>query len=116
MNLTRRTPLPRASKPMRSKGPKMTQARKAAQGMPCMIRLPNVCNGDPETTVLAHYRLSNYCGAGLKPDDEIFGAWACSACHDECDRRTRLYGDLIIVKLAHAEGVLRTQMARKGVA
>lgn len=92
--------------------PKMTEARKSAKGQPCMVRLPGVCNGDPETTVLAHYRLSGYCGTGLKPPDEM-GAWACSACHDECDRRTHKYADPVLVKLAHAEAVLRTQQAMK---
>ena len=43
----------------------------------------------------------------MKPDD-IFGAWACSSCHDDCDRRTRKM-DAEYVRLAHAEGVLRTQ-------
>lgn len=80
--------------------------RKLARGKPCMVRLP-CCNGNPETTVLAHYRLAGTCGAGMKPDDEQ-AAWACSACHDECDRRTRkLEADF--VRLAHAEGVFRTQ-------
>lgn len=81
--------------------------RDLARGQPCMVRLPNVCNGNPETTVLAHYRLAGTCGAGTKPDDEQ-GAWACSACHDECDRRTRKL-ETDFVRLAHAEGVLRTQ-------
>lgn len=80
--------------------------RKLARGKPCMVRLP-CCNGDPETTVLAHYRLSGTCGAGMKPDD-LQAAWACSACHDECDRRTRKLGT-DFVRLAHAEGVFRTQ-------
>ena len=83
--------------------------RNLAKGKPCMVRLPGICNGNPETTVLAHYRLSGTCGAGMKPDDQQ-GAWACSACHDEVDRRTRkLENDF--VRLAHAEGVLRTQYA-----
>lgn len=43
----------------------------------------------------------------MKPDD-IFGAWCCSSCHDECDRRTQIM-DNEYVRLAHAEGVLRTQ-------
>ena len=33
--------------------PKMTAARREAKGQPCMVRIPGVCNGDPETTVLA---------------------------------------------------------------
>ena len=86
--------------------PKMTPARKAAKGMPCMVRLPGVCNGNPETTVLAHYRLAGYCGTGMKPDDRL-AAWACSACHDECDRRTRVI-EAAFVRLCFAEAVMRT--------
>jgi hypothetical protein len=74
-----------------------------------MIRLPN-CNHDPETTVLTHYRLAGYSGMGQKPDDFAFGAWACSACHDAVDGRTELEGhDRAVIRLAHAEGCLRTQ-------
>lgn len=76
-----------------------------------MVRLPGVCNHDPETTVLAHYRLAGTCGTGIKPNDEQ-AAWACSACHDECDRRTR-HLDADYVRLCHAEGVMRTQSARR---
>ena len=117
MTLTRRTTLPRASKPMRSKGPKMTPARKAAQGKDCMIRAPGVCNGDPATVVLCHYRIGGYDGMGLKPDDSI-AAWGCSACHALVDSRTERPDDVTYaeVRLMHAEGVMRTQMARKGVA
>ena len=80
--LQRKTPLKattiRASGRRKTSRPKMTEARKSAKGQPCMVRLPGVCNGDPETTVLAHYRMSGYCGTGMKPPDEM-GAWACSA-------------------------------------
>lgn len=72
-----------------------------------MVRLPGVCNGNPETTVLAHYRLAGLCGMGLKPPDWS-AAWACSACHDEIDRRTRVL-EHDFVRLCHVEGVLRTQ-------
>ena len=63
--------------------------RKEAKGRECMVRLPGICGG------------------GRKPNDKR-GAWACSACHDECDRRTRKLGNEF-VRLAHAEGVFRTQ-------
>lgn len=79
--------------------------RKEAKGRECMVRLPGICNFNPETTVLAHYRMDD--GGGRKPNDKR-GAWACSACHDECDRRTRKL-DNKFVRLAHAEGVFRTQ-------
>lgn len=76
-----------------------------ARGKPCMVRLP-CCNGNPDTTVLAHYRMAGTCGAGMKPDDWQ-GAWACGACHDECDERTHLF-ERDFVRLAHAEGMIRT--------
>lgn len=87
----------------------MTDLRKIAKGMPCMVRLPGVCNGNPATTVLAHYRMVHLSGLGMKSPD-IFGAWACSNCHDAIDRRSHTR-DLSreYVQLAHLQGVLRTQ-------
>lgn len=67
----------------------MSKLTKLARGRECQVRLP-CCNHNPETTVLAHFRLAGICGIGMKPHD-ILGAWACSACHDEIDRRTRLF-------------------------
>ena len=90
----------------------MPDYRKAAQGKPCMVRLPG-CNGRRDTTVLAHYRLAGYCGTGMKPDDYTFGAWACSDCHDLIDGRKRYEGNREVLRLAHAEAVMRTQMALK---
>ena len=83
----------------------MSRLTKEARGRECTVRLP-CCNHNPETTVLAHYRLAGTCGVGMKPND-LQGAWACSACHDEIDRRTRLF-ESEFVRLAHAEGVMRT--------
>lgn len=89
--------------------------RKAARGQPCQVRIPGVCNGDPATTVLAHYRLPGTCGVGMKPPDEQ-AAWACSSCHDEVDGRTFTgMHNKTELRLYHAEGVFRTQEAlRKG--
>lgn len=84
----------------------MTDFRKEARGRDCQVRLEGVCNFNPETTVLAHYRLAGTCGMGIKPPD-LLGAWACSSCHDEIDRRTRTV-DAETAALAHLEGVLRT--------
>jgi len=84
----------------------MSALRKLARGRDCQVRIPGVCNFDPDTTVLAHYRLAGLCGMGLKSHD-LFGAWACSSCHDEIDRRTRTC-DVDFVSLAHLEGVMRT--------
>ena len=73
-----------------------------------MIRLPGICNFDPETTVLAHFRLAGTCGVGMKPID-LLGAWACSQCHDYIDGRKSRYDQTYTeLRLAHAEGVMRT--------
>lgn len=81
--------------------------RKAAQGRECMVRLPDICNHNPETTVLAHVRLAGVSGMGIKADD-LLGAWACSACHDAIDRRSNMDLDRDYVRLAHLEGMVRT--------
>ncbi|HBL7130390.1 DUF1364 domain-containing protein [Serratia ureilytica] len=86
----------------------MANLRKEARGRDCQIRIPGVCNFNPETTVLAHYRLAGTCGGGMKPDDEQ-GAWACSSCHDAIDARTKTEFDRETLHLYHAEGVFRTQ-------
>ncbi len=51
--------------------------------------------------------MAGICGTGMKPDD-LIGAWACSACHDEIDRRTHNL-DNKDARLYHLEGVIRTQ-------
>lgn len=45
----------------------MADLRKAARGRECQVRIPGVCNGNPETSVLAHIRLAGLCGTGIKP-------------------------------------------------
>ena len=85
----------------------MSKLTKEARGRECQVRIPGVCNFNPETTVLAHYRLAGTCGTAIKPDDTQ-AAWACSACHDEVDHRTRFI-DANDALLMHAEGVMRTQ-------
>jgi hypothetical protein len=81
--------------------------RKIAKGKPCMVRLPDVCNHNDETTVLAHIRMAGISGMGIKADD-LLGAWACSACHDTIDRRSNTDLDRDYVRLAHLEGMART--------
>lgn len=62
----------------------MTDLRKFARGQPCRVRLPGICNGNRETTVLAHIKHGWY--GSIKPPD-IIAVHACSACHDVIDRR-----------------------------
>lgn len=88
--------------------------RKEAKGRECQVRLLGICNFNSETVVLAHYRMAGINGVGMKPSD-LAGAWCCSSCHDEIDRRTR-YMPADEARLAHAEGVIRTlvQLEREG--
>ena len=81
--------------------------RKFARGKPCQIRLIGVCNNDPGTTVLAHYR-RGHLGIGCKPHD-LIAAHACSACHDEVDGRTQKLKNRAQVDADFMAGVIRTQ-------
>lgn len=60
--------------------------RRLARGRECQVRIPGVCNSNPETTVLAHIRLGGVGGMGMKPPD-ICGVHACASCHDLIDGR-----------------------------
>lgn len=86
----------------------MSKLRNLARDQCCMVRLAEICNHDPATTVLAHYRLIDISGAGMKSPD-LLAAWACSSCHDVIDRRTHMDLDRDFVQLAHLQGVMRTQ-------
>ena len=86
----------------------MTDLRTAAKGENCEIRSP-ICNYDPQTTVLAHYRLVGISGIGLKSPD-LIAAHACSDCHDLVDGRRFIEGyKRTDVQLLHLQGVARTQ-------
>ena len=80
-----------------------------------MIRIPELCTGGGDDTVLAHYRLAGFSGTGIKPPD-MMGAWACFACHDAVDGRNRQGRDYEFLRLCHAEGVFRTwhQLTKEG--
>jgi hypothetical protein len=87
---------------------KQTKLTKAARGRECQVRVPGVCNGNPETTVLAHFRMSGTrCGVGLKPND-LQGAWACSSCHDAIDGRRKTEFNSAELRVMHLEGMVRT--------
>ena len=91
----------------------MTDFRKLARGQDCMVRLPG-CDGGGETTVLAHYRMAGYSGMGIKTmSDLATGAWACYHCHELVDGRVKPESVGMTreqVRLAHAEGVMRSVM------
>jgi len=76
--------------------------RKYAKGQMCQVRLPNICNHNPETVVLAHFRVIGISGMGMKSPD-LIAAWCCSACHAWVDTHKDPE-----TQLAFAHGVFRT--------
>jgi len=79
-----------------------------ARGKECQVRIPDVCNRNPETTVHAHLRMAGFNGMGMKPHD-AFGAHACFNCHQAIDRRDYMDLDREYVRGLHKDGVFRTQ-------
>ena len=85
----------------------MSKIRKSAKGEECTVRIPGVCNFNPETTIFAH---KGGAGMGLKSSD-IHGAYCCSDCHDVIDFRD--YGHTFNeneIRLMFYEGIFRTQL------
>ena len=65
----------------------MSKITESARGEECTIRLPKVCNYNPETSVWCHSnRSKDGKGMGLKAKDEN-GAYGCSQCHAVYDRQ-----------------------------
>jgi hypothetical protein len=92
----------------------MSKLTQASRGQACTIRLPMVCNANPETVVgchLAKIRFGH--GVGQKVDDVLI-ADGCSSCHDVVDGRvkvTHLTWEEIYI--AFLEGVLETILRRR---
>jgi len=89
-----------------------TPLRKEARGRNCMVRIPGVCNGNSETVVLAHLNSKRLFGVGTgQKVPDMFGAWACSSCHDVLDRRVMAATVHPVWELSimFYEGVFRTQ-------
>jgi hypothetical protein len=64
----------------------------SAQGKDCQLRIPGVCNGNPETVVWCHLNGQEYGkGMGHKSHD-LFGFYGCSNCHDLYDGRLKFTG------------------------
>ena len=83
----------------------MSKIRKSARDQPCQVRIPGVCNFNPETTIHAHLG-----GAGIgRKHNDIFGARCCSACHDAVDGRVRVNFSSDELGMMLAEGIFRTQ-------
>jgi len=89
--------------------------KKYAKGKPCLIRIARQCGytscSDVDTTVLAHFTMKNYKATGSKKASlpDVCGVHGCDICHGLVDGRlktTAMTHDEL--KIAHAEGVMRT--------
>lgn len=87
----------------------MSKIRESARGKECQVRIVGVCNGDSSTVVWAHANgLASGRGIGVKSND-LSGAYACSACHDAYDRRTKPFGvPYFVIKNDFFDGHLRS--------
>ena len=66
---------------------KRSRLRESAHMEECTLLIPKVCNYNWHTTVLAH--VGPYGSAKRNHDDEA--VYACSACHDAIDGRSRRF-------------------------
>lgn len=64
---------------------KSKKLRDSAKGQECTLRIPGICNFNPETVVLAHLPDESH-GMSRKSDD-ISACFSCSSCHDLLDGR-----------------------------
>jgi Protein of unknown function (DUF1364) len=82
----------------------MTNLRNEAQGEDCEIRT-EICNGDPETVVLCHLRMTGISGMSFKASD-LLGAHGCSACHEWCDTHGEEGRAALLVGMARTQAKL----------
>ena len=66
----------------------MSKIRKSARLKDCLVRIPGVCNFNPETTIAAHISIAGLHGMGLKASD-LLTVRCCSSCHDVIDGRVK---------------------------
>ncbi|MFM0608708.1 DUF1364 family protein [Paraburkholderia sediminicola] len=87
----------------------MSKITDSARGESCALRLPGVCNRDPETTVWAHWNdLPGGKAKGKKlARFDHMGAYACYACHMVLDGQAKRPDGLALdfVKTAMARAV-----------
>jgi len=89
----------------------MSKITKSARDEDCLVRIPGYCNYDISTTVFAHKNGSGNFGG---KSSDMLGAYACSACHDLVDGRSKPYNySGSALKLMFYEGIFRTQLKLK---
>lgn len=70
----------------------MSKIRKSARGEDCTLRIPGVCNGNPETVVLCHCYPIGGQGKNKSFDgiaDDMNGVYGCYECHTHIDAMSK---------------------------
>ena len=94
----------------------MSAITKFAEGQPCTIRLPGICNHDPATSVMAHVPNGIRFGKGIgkKPSD-LLVAICCFNCHNVVDSRVKTNLEKEFIELqwwrAHGETLILLEKA-----
>lgn len=80
-----------------------------AMDMPCLLRVPDVCMGNTETTVACHSNLGVHGKAGARKADDHYSVWGCMACHRwlDQDKRPSYEEKAATFMTAHARQVLQ---------
>ena len=96
-----------------------TKVLNSARGQPCAMRLPGICNGNPETTVWCHLNGGAFGkGMGQKAHD-ILGFHGCSDCHRYLDTghgtRPHVSNDMLLECLLNAVCETYVRLVRAGI-
>lgn len=80
-----------------------TKLRESARMQDCSLRIPGICNFNPETTVLCHLPCGQK-GVGMKSPDQM-AVFGCSDCHTFIDgpRFSELSATHILTALAETQ-------------
>lgn len=87
-----------------------TKLRNSARGQECTFRIPGICQGGTETTVLAHIR-DEAKGLGNKAND-FSAAFACCNCHDAIDQHRLSKEDELAYSLRAMQRTLAIWVAK----
>lgn len=82
----RKVPMTKAKALIKTRRVKLSPERAAANGKPCLIRVPGYCLGASPTVVGCHVPVVDHSGRGLKSVDTLI-AYGCERCHGYVDGR-----------------------------
>jgi len=89
----------------------------AARGMPCSLRLPGICNHNPETSVMCH--LPGIGKSMRSKVSDLHTAIGCSACHTAIDtfgwERRGLTAAVVLDAMLRGHAETQARLAALGI-